>query len=96
MTDRTRIVDTLARDFGISVENVLDESLRSFLEKKLREVSSQYYAIGRKYGVCSVLEMEQLYVSGKIEESVSREDFETLDHLEFKKNEIEQLIGQIA
>jgi len=34
MTQQTAVLDTIARDFGLSNEEVLHQSLKSFVEKK--------------------------------------------------------------
>jgi len=87
---QTAVLDDLARDFCMSPEALLKESLRAFLERRLGEVRAAHFSLARRYGVASVAEMETLYVNGAIEEANTREDFEALDHLEFKRDELER------
>lgn len=64
------------------------QSLRTFLERKLREIKA-------KYMISSIEEFEELYKEGKIEEKSSFEDFRRLDHLEFKKEELEKILEEL-
>jgi hypothetical protein len=86
----------MARDFGISSDEIIKESLKSFAEKKLRETGTSFFELCRKYNVSSVAEMEEQYRNGTLEESFSREDFERLDHLEFMKDELEKALGELC
>jgi len=64
--------------------------------KKLREVGADNAGVCRKYNVSSVQEMETRYKTGTLDESISREDFEKLDHLEFIKDELENALRDLA
>ena len=48
-----------------------------------------------KYSVSSIEEFEEKYKSGEIEEKDSWQEFQVLDHLEFKKEELEKALAQI-
>lgn len=87
-----KTLDVLSKEFNLSSEAILKEGLRYFLERKLREIKSEIYRITGKYKIVSVEEFEALYKEGKIEEKDSLADFQKLDHLEFKKDEIERLL----
>jgi hypothetical protein len=71
---------------------MLREGLKLFLERKLREIKSEIFKIRTKYGVSSVEEFEELYRKGKVEEKDTWQDFQRLDHLEFKKDELEKAL----
>lgn len=77
-------IGLLSEQFQISKEVVLKQSLLAFLEKKLRELNSENLKIHGKYEIKSVQEFEELYKQGKIEETNTYEDFQNLDHLEYK------------
>lgn len=90
-----KALEILSKDFNLSEEAILKEGLKYFLERRLREIKSEIYRITGKYKISSVEEFETLYREGKIEEKDSLADFQKLDHLEFKKEEIEKLIHEI-
>lgn len=71
---------------------MLREGLKLFLERKLREIKSEIFKIRTKYGVSSVEEFEELYRKGEVEEKDTWQDFQKLDHLEFKKDELEKAL----
>jgi len=89
-TDKT--LETLSKEFSRSKEVILNESLKFFLERKLREIKSEIFRIRGKYKVSSVEDFEELYKRGEVDEKDSLNDFQRLDHLEFKKDELEKLL----
>jgi hypothetical protein len=88
-------VDKVAEKLNISRDDILRESLRFYLERKIRELKTEIFKIRTKYGVSSVEEFEEKYRSGEISEEGSWQEFQALDHLEFKKNELETALSQI-
>jgi len=72
---------------------MINESERFYLEKKIRELKTDIYTIRTKYGVSSIEEFDEKYKSGEIEEKDSRQEFQKLDHLEFKKEELEKTLA---
>ncbi len=93
VTDKT--LDLLAKEFSLSRDILIKESLKVFLEKKLREIKTEVFRLTGKYRVLSVKELEELYKKGEIEEKDSWRDYQKLDHLEYKKAEIEKLLGEL-
>jgi hypothetical protein len=85
----------ISEQFLISKEEVLKQSLLAFLEKKSREINSQILQISGKYGIKSIYEFEELYKQGKIEENGTLEDYQQLDHLEFKRDFLLKLIKEM-
>lgn len=90
-----KTLEILSKDFNLSKEDILKEGLKYFLEKRLREIKSEIFRITGKYKISSIEEFEALYREGKIEEKDSFTDFQRLDHLEFKKDEIERLLREM-
>jgi hypothetical protein len=90
-----KTLEIISKDFNLSKEEILKEGLKYFLERRLREIRSEIYRITGKYNISSVEEFETLYREGKIEEKDSLTDFQKLDHLEFKKEEIERLLHEM-
>ncbi len=92
-TDKT--LEVLSKEFNLSKESILKESLSYFLERKLREIKTEIFRITSRYNVSSVEELDELYKKGNIEEKNSWGDFQKLDHLEFKRDEIEKLLQEL-
>ena len=90
-----KLLDFLGAAIGMSKRDILRESLVAFLEKKLKEIKLQIYEISKNYGVSTIEEFEDLYKEGVIEEKFSWKDYQKLDHLEFKKEQLEKILRQI-
>ncbi len=86
----TEKIEALAEKLNVSKDEMMRESLKYYLEKKLREIKLEIFKIRDRYKISSVKEFEKLYQEGKIEEEDSWQDLQNLDHLEFKKNELEK------
>jgi hypothetical protein len=95
MQVQMQYVDSVAEKLNISRDDILRESLRFYLERKIRELKTEIFKIRTKYGVSSVEEFEEKYRKGEIPEKDSWQEFQSLDHLEFKKNELETALAQI-
>jgi hypothetical protein len=92
----TEMLSTVARVLHLSEEEVLKQGLRSFLEHQLREVKAEIFTISSRYGVSSVEEMEARYRDGTLEEADSWRDLQHLDHLEYKRDSLLQLLETVT
>jgi hypothetical protein len=92
----TEMLSTIARALHLSEAEVLKQGLRSFLEHQLREVRAEIIAISGRHGVASVEEMEARYRDGTLEEADSWRDLQRLDHLEYKRESLLQLLEVVA
>ncbi len=88
-------LEDLAEKLNISKEEMIRESLKVFLERKLRVIKAEIFEIRVKYRVSSVEEFEELYKKGEIEEKDTWQELQRLDHLEFKKGEIEGILRSL-
>ena len=91
-----QILSTVARELGISEDDLLKQGLRSFLERQLREVKAEIFEISGRYGVSSVTEMEARCRDGTLEEADSWRDLKRLDHLEHKRDCLLQLLEVVV
>lgn len=90
------ILSTIAQQLCIPEEDLLKGGLRSFLEHRLREVKAEIFEISSRYGVSRVEEMESRYRDGTLEEADSWQDLERLDHLEYKRDHLTQLLQSVT
>jgi hypothetical protein len=95
-TEAAQILSTVARELGISEDDLLKQGLRSFLERQLREVKAELFEISGRYGVSNVAEMEARYRDGTLEEADSWRDLQRLDHLEHKRDCLIQLLEVVV
>jgi len=89
------VIETLTRELRLPRESILEQGLKAFLEKNLREIKAEIFQITGKYGVASVEEMERRYKEGTLEERDSWRDFQQLDHLEYRKEQLEKLLKKL-
>jgi hypothetical protein len=95
-TEAVQILSTVACELGISKDDLLKQGLRSFLERQLRGVKAEIFAISGRYGVSSVTEMEVRYRDGTLDEADSWRDLQRLDHLEHKRDCLLQLLEVVV
>jgi len=86
---------TLAAKLNMSAQELERESLRTYLQQRLREVQSDIVHMCNKYGVQNAAEMEAHYRDGTLPEAGTWEDFFRLDHLEAKRDELLNLLQEL-
>ncbi len=92
----TAILKTVAQELHVSEEDLLKQGLRTFLERQLRAIKAEIFEICGRHGIHDVEEMESRYRDGTLEEAVSWRDFQRLDHLEYKRDRLLQLIETVS
>ncbi len=90
------ILGTVAQELHVSEDDLLRQGLRALLERRRREIRAQILELTGHYGVSSVEEMEARYREGTLEETDSWRDLQRLDHLEYKRDRLLQLIEAVA
>jgi len=90
------MLKTVADELRLSEEDLLKEGLRTFLERRLREVKAEIFQITGRYGVSGVEEMEARYRDGTLEEADTWRDLQRLDHLEYKRDRLLKLLEALS
>ena len=67
-------------------DELVRQSLRLFLQHRLRLVESEILPLARKYGVHTVGELDALVQAGQLHEAEAFEDCFEFDHLEAQRN----------
>ncbi len=88
-------IQAISTEFHLSQEAIIQQSLRVFLEKKLREIKTEIFKIYGKYRVTSVEALESCFEAGTLEETDALDDYHKLDHLEFKRDEISKILLEL-
>lgn len=86
------MLERVAEELDISQAEALREGLHTLLERRLREVRAQIFEITGRYDIASVEEMEAQYAEGTLAEAESWRDLQRLDHLEYKRDKLQQLL----
>lgn len=90
------IIGRIAQDLGLSEEDLLKQGMRSFLEQQLRKTNADIFEICGRYSVKNVNELEQRYKDGSLKESDSWKDLQRLDHLEYKRDQLSNLLEAVS
>ena len=94
-TKTDEILTALSRELQRPREAILEESLQALLERQLREVKTEIMQIAGKHGISSAEEMEDRYRAGTLDEAGSWQDFQRLDHLEYKRDRLQELLQEL-
>ena len=94
--EAVQILSTVARELGISEDDLLKQGLRSFLDRQLHKVKAAIFDISGHYGVSSVTEMEARYQNGTLEEADSWRGLQRMDHLVHKRDRLIQLLEVVV
>ncbi len=89
------IFDKAAEALQVSKEDMLKQGTRALLKRRLRTIETRIFEITGRYGVSSVREMEEQYRQGTLEEADSWRDLQRLDHLEYKRDRLLELIEML-
>jgi hypothetical protein len=89
------ILNMVAQELQIPEDELLKQGLRTFLERQLRAVKAEIFEICGRYSVPGVEEMEARYREGTLEEAESWRDLQRLDHLEYKRDRLQQLLETV-
>ncbi len=91
-----QIIEDLAKSLNMDREKLERESIKTYLEKELRNIEVEIYKIVAKHGVWSIFELDEKLKEGTLTEEEMRDDFMELDYLESKKDAILKAMGRIA
>ena len=86
---------SIAKEFALSEEELLQKSLRAFLLEQLRMLEAERKARCAKFGVKDLWEMEALFVEGKVEEEDMLEDYQEVDYLTDRVERIKVMLKGI-
>ena len=85
-----------AQELRLFPEDLLRQGTRTLLERQLREVKAEIFRITGRYGVFSVKEMEERYRDDTLEEADSWRDLQRLDHLEYNRDPLLDLLKPLS
>lgn len=89
------VIDKIAKDLHMKPADLMKESLRDFLNKRLRNVEAEFFLLAKKYGVKDIFEFDEMVKKGKFSEEESFEDYFKFDHLEAERDKIKKYLEKI-
>ncbi len=87
-------IDLVAKELHMKPDDLLRESLRTYLEKRLTKVEADIYILTKKYGVKDVFEFDSRVREGFITEEKGYEDYFVFDNLEAEREKIKKFISE--
>lgn len=86
------VLDAVAKEFHMSSRELLEESLKTYLEKRLSKVEADIFLIAKKYGIKDVLELDAKVREGSFNEKEAYDDYFVLDNLEAERDKIQNFL----
>ncbi len=90
------VLDMVAKEFQIKPKDLLKESLRTYLEKKLARIEADIFLLAKKYGVRDVFQLDSKIKEGLLSEKDSYDDYFAFDNLEAERDKIKKILDKIG
>jgi len=94
--ESSRLLAAVASELEVSEDDLVANGIRAFLESQLRQVSAEILEICGRYGVAGAEAMDARYRDGSLPEADSWRDLQRLDHLEYKRDQLGQLLARVG
>lgn len=89
------VIDIVAKEFHMKPKELLKESLKTYLEKRLLKVEADIFILAKKYGVKDVFELDSKVKEGIVSEKESYDDYFMLDNLEAEREKIREFLEKL-
>ena len=89
------VINMVAKELHMNPGDLLNESVRSYLEKKLSAIDAEIFLIVKKYGIKDVFELDAKVKKGFIHEKDAYDDYFTLDNLESERKTIKKILEKL-
>jgi len=80
------LIEQIAQKLETKPQTLERESLKLYVEKKLRVIESELLRLAHKYGVRNVTELDEMIRQGKYHEDEAFEDYFEFDNLESERD----------
>jgi hypothetical protein len=88
-------LEQLAKDLHMKPEELMKESIETFLRRKLRIIETELFLLAKKYGVSDVFEFDRMVREGRFHEEDAFEDYFEFDNIEAEKDLILEHLKKI-
>jgi hypothetical protein len=82
-----------SRALGVSEDELVEKSVKAYLENELRRIKAEMNSILTRYDVRSFFELDEKITGGALKETDSFEDYTRLDYLDSQRKKIEKVLG---
>lgn len=89
------VIDMIAKEFHLNVDELLKESMRTYLHQKLAKIEADIFLIAKKYGVKDVFELDSRVKEGLVSEEDAYDDYFALDNLEAEREKVKKLLEKV-
>jgi hypothetical protein len=89
------VIDKIAKELHMNPKELLKESLRTYLEKRLSKVEADIFLLAKKYGVKDVFELDSRVKGGIFSEKEAYEDYFVFDNLEAEQEKIRKILEKL-
>lgn len=89
------LLTQVATRLNTTPEQLERDSLRVYLERKLRVTESELFVLARRYGVETVFELDEAVRAGRFHEPEAFEDYFRFDYLESERESLRELLGEL-
>ena len=89
------VIDGVAKELQMKPEELMKESVKTYLNQKLSKVESEIFILARKYGVKDVFELDARVKEGLISEKDAYDDYFAYDNLEADREKIKKLLEKM-
>jgi len=89
------IIDGVAKELHMKPNELIKESVRTYLEQRLSKIETEIFVLAKKYGVKDVFELDSKVKEGIVSEKEAYDDYFTFDNLEADREKIKKLLEEI-
>lgn len=89
------LLDEVAVRLNLTPAQLERESLRVYLERRLRLVESELFGLAQQYGVNTIDELDEAIRAGRFHEADAFEDFFRFDYLEAEIDSLQELLAKL-
>jgi len=89
------VIDIAAKELQMKPGELLKESLKTYLEKRLSKVEADIFLLTKKYGVKDVFEFDSKLKEGFISEEIAYDDYFTFDNLEEEREKLKAIFEKL-
>ena len=89
------VIDTTAKELNINSNELIKESVKTYLEKLLAKVETEIFILAKKHGVKDVFELDFRVKEGFISEQDAYDDYFAFDNLEADRDKIKKLLKEL-
>ena len=89
------VIDMVAKEFNMKPKELLKESLKTYLEKRLSKVEADIFLLSKKYGIKDVFELDSKVKEGLFSEKETYEDYFVFDNLAAERDKIKKYLVKL-